>query len=153
MEFKPYLFGPLSFGSRLMFRFRSGNIALNGPMATSNRDRDPSCPCCGAECESVVHCLVQCPAYDQCRSAFESQLRHVVGDDEFQHFVSKSDVDRAVCMLSHKWCPESVRLDACLLGQTVSVYCVALSHVSPCTTANPDGTPTPSYWLRPHWGC
>ena len=115
MELKPYLSGPLSLGARLMFRFRSGNIALNGPMALSNRTLDPACPCCHAECESVTHCLVQCPAYDQFRADFMSHLRQVVGDVEFQRFMSGSDVDKTVNLLSPKWCPESMRFEVCTL--------------------------------------
>jgi len=115
MEFKPYLFGPLSLGTCLMFRFRSGNIALNGPMALSNRALDPSCPCCGAECETVVHCLTQCPAYADVRSDFLSQLSRVVGGDDFQQFSSKSDVDKTICLLSPKWCPECMRSEVCAL--------------------------------------
>ncbi len=115
MEFKPYLFGPTSFGTSLMFRFRSGNIALNGPMSLTNHAIDPTCPRCGDACESIVHCLIQCPAYDACRSYFMSQLSDVVGERGFQEFLSKRDVDQTVCLLSPRWCVESVQSAVCNL--------------------------------------
>ena len=55
------------------------------------------------------------PAYDQYRSDFMSHLRQVVGDVEFQRFMSGSDVDKTVNLLSPKWCPESMRFEVCTL--------------------------------------
>ena len=133
-EFKPYLRGPLTLGCRLMFRFRSGNIALNGPLAFSNREHDPSCPCCGAECESVVHCLIECPAYNETRCEFLSEVRRVVGEHAYQVFESSSSVDKAVCLLSHKWCDESLRSEVCRL--TKQFMCKVWSSRKVCCVSS-----------------
>ena len=113
IDFKRYLHGPLSLGSRLMFRFRSGNVALRGPMSLSDRTVSPACPCCGADEESVVHCLVQCPLYAPARAVCWSQLSQAVGDAVFASFLSASPSEQGVRLLSHRWWAPSIQPDVC----------------------------------------
>ena len=38
------------------------------------------CSICGAECESVVHVLCECPAYSSCREGFRAKFKELIGD-------------------------------------------------------------------------
>ena len=42
----------------------------------------PLCECilCGAECESVMHALWECPAYSSCRLEFLEKLQEILGE-------------------------------------------------------------------------
>ena len=69
--FKKYLHGMSDAGSRLLFKFRSGTHGLNEELGRHRgREGKVECTLCGAECESVVHVLWECPAYDSCRLMF-----------------------------------------------------------------------------------
>ena len=62
IEFKKYLHEVGDTGTRLLFKFRSGTHGLNEELG---RHRGKSeCALCGAECESVVHVLWECSAYN-----------------------------------------------------------------------------------------
>ena len=39
------------------------------------------CTLCGAECESVVHVLWECPAYGSCRLMLLEKLQELLGDN------------------------------------------------------------------------
>ena len=41
---------------------------------------------CGAECESVVHVLWECPAYSNCRLTFLEKLQELLGDMDVNLF-------------------------------------------------------------------
>ena len=59
-----YLHGVSDAGSRLLFKFRSGTHGLNEELGRHRgREGKVECILCGAECESVVHVLWECPAY------------------------------------------------------------------------------------------
>jgi len=117
IEFKPYLKGPLTTGKKLLFRFRSGNVGLNGNMAMTNREQDPSCPCCDNSCEDVVHAIIQCPHYQSHRTHFLHNLHTLIGDHTFAEFNTKSDMDKCLCILSPKWWNEAYRDDICCLAK------------------------------------
>ena len=58
------LHGVSDAGSRLLFKFRSGTHGLNEELGRHRgREGKVECTLCGAECESVVHVLWECPAY------------------------------------------------------------------------------------------
>ena len=62
--FKKYLHGVSDAGSRLLFKFWSGTHGLNEELGRHRgREGKVECTLCGAECESVVHVLWECPAY------------------------------------------------------------------------------------------
>jgi len=117
IEFKPYLKGTLTVGKKLLFRFRSGNVGLNGTMSMTNREQDPSCPCCGSNCEDVVHAVVQCPHYQPHRTHFLHNLRTLVGEHTFTEFSTKCDLNKCMCILSPKWWNETCRDDVCCLAK------------------------------------
>ena len=51
-------------GSTLLFKFRSGTHGLNEELGRHRgREGKVECILCGAEFESVVHVLWECPAY------------------------------------------------------------------------------------------
>ena len=61
------LHGVSDAGSRLLFKFRSGTHGLNEGLGRHRgREGKVQCTLCGAECESVVHVLWECPAYSNC---------------------------------------------------------------------------------------
>ena len=55
-----------------------------------DRERKVECSICGAECESVVHVLWECPAYSPCREGFRAQFKELIGDS----FEQLSDIDK-----------------------------------------------------------
>jgi hypothetical protein len=68
-------------GSRLLFKFRSGTHGLNEELGRHRgREGKVECTLCGAECESVVHVLWECPAYSNCRLTFLKKLQELLGD-------------------------------------------------------------------------
>ena len=70
-------------GSRLLFKFRSGTHGLNEELGRHRgRKGIVECTLCGAECESVVHVLWECPAYsNNCRLTFLKKLQELLGDN------------------------------------------------------------------------
>ena len=44
------------------------------------REGKVECSICGAECESVVNVLWECPAYTLCREAFKAKVQELIGD-------------------------------------------------------------------------
>ena len=79
--FKKYLHGVSDAGSRLLFKFRSGTHGLNEVLGRHRgREGKVECTLCGAECESVVHVLWECPAYSNCRLTFLKKLQELLGD-------------------------------------------------------------------------
>ena len=68
IEFKNYLQGVGDPGTRLLFKFRSGTNGLNEELGRHRgKNDDRQCKLCRGECESVVHVLWECPAYDSIR--------------------------------------------------------------------------------------
>ena len=78
---KNYLQGVGDPGTRLMFKFRLGTNGLNEELGRHRgKNDDRKCKLCGDECESVVHVLWECPAYDTIRDTFmEGRLGQSVG--------------------------------------------------------------------------
>ena len=74
VEFKKYLRGVSDAGTRLLFKFRSGELGRH-----RGREGRKECLLCDAECESVSHVLWDCPAYASIRSAFMLELRRELG--------------------------------------------------------------------------
>ena len=69
-------------GSRLLFKFKSGTHGLNEELGRHRgREGKVECTLCGAECESVVHVLWECPAYSNCTLTFLKKLQELLGDD------------------------------------------------------------------------
>jgi Reverse transcriptase (RNA-dependent DNA polymerase) len=102
MDVKPYILGPLSTGQKVMFRMRSGNVALNGVRAKLDANVNPSCPYCDCPCEDVTHVVVSCPAYDGDRDALLCALKDVVDANTLDAFLAKSDDMKTMCLLSPK---------------------------------------------------
>ena len=70
-------------GSRLLFKLRSGTRGLNEELGRHRgREGKVEYTLCGAECESVVHVLWECPAYSNnyCRLTFLKKLQELLGD-------------------------------------------------------------------------
>ena len=101
--FKQYLHGTLTQGTKLLFRFRSGNVALNGALAFSDEQHDLSCPCCGAHDESVLHALLECPQYAPARMCLLHEVQNVVGPDVMVQFQARSSFDQCVALLGMKF--------------------------------------------------
>ena len=79
--FKNYLHGVSDAGRRLLLKFRSGTHGLNEVLGRHRgRKGKVKCTSCGAECESVVHVLWECPAYSNCRLTFLEKLQELLGD-------------------------------------------------------------------------
>ena len=56
-------------GTRLVFKLRSGTHGLNEELGRHRgREGKSACTLCGAECESIVHVLWECSAYDSNRA-------------------------------------------------------------------------------------
>ena len=54
------------------------------------REGKVECSIYGAECESVVHVLWECPAYSSCREGFRAKFKELIGDS----FEQLSDIDK-----------------------------------------------------------
>ena len=75
-------------GSRLLFKFRSGTHGLNEELGRQRgREGKVECSLCGAECESVVHVLRECPTYSSSRLMFLGKLQGILGD-RYTEFIS-----------------------------------------------------------------
>ena len=85
----------------LLFKFRSGTHGLNEELGRHRgREGKVECSICGAECESVVHVLWECPAYSSCREGFKAKLKELIGDS----FEQLSDIDKTAYVLgSELW--------------------------------------------------
>ena len=80
IEFKNYLQGVGDPGTRLLFKFRSGTNGLNEELGRHRgKNDDRQCKLCRGECESVVHVLWECPAYDSIRNNFMVELENLLG--------------------------------------------------------------------------
>ena len=64
-------------------KFRSGTHGLNEELGRGREGKVES-SICGAECESVVHVLWECPAYtyicSSCKEAFKAKVKELIGD-------------------------------------------------------------------------
>jgi hypothetical protein len=114
IDFKPYLRGRLDFGTKLLFRFRAGHVALNGVL---DNMADPSCPCCGSERETVAHTLIGCPTYQQHRQILFSELGSLLPNSSFTNFLSSSPEHQAMCIISGKYWPEQHRASICHMAK------------------------------------
>ena len=95
VEFKKHLHGVGDAGTRLLFKFRSGTHGLNEELGRHRgREGRKECLLCDAECESVSHVLLDCPAYVSIRSAFMLELRRELGD-RFEHFQSLDSFEKS----------------------------------------------------------
>ena len=62
-------------------KFRSGTQGLNEELGRHRgREGKSECTLCGAECESVVHVLWECTAYNSSRASFMEKLQELLGD-------------------------------------------------------------------------
>ena len=94
IEFKNYLQGVGDPGTRLLFKFRSGTNGLNEELGRHRgKNDDRQCKLCGDECESVVHVLWECPAYDTFRSTFMEDLDNLLGGS-FEEFSALNNFER-----------------------------------------------------------
>ena len=81
VEYKRYLHGVGDAGTRLLFKFRSGTHGLNEELGRHRgREGKSECVLCGAECESVVHVLWECSAYNNIRVIFMEKLWELLGN-------------------------------------------------------------------------
>jgi hypothetical protein len=144
MDFKDYLKGHLTLGTKLMFRLRSGNVALNGVLAMTDNQQVPSCPCCASDCEDVVHVLVNCPFYHSHRAHYLQCLRDVVGAAAFDAFNAKSDRNKCLCILSVKPWDELHRTLVCDLAKEFMcrVWQSRMQKVNALLTSAGQVTPT-----------
>ena len=79
--FKKYLHGVSDAGSSLLFKFRSETHGLNEELGRHRgREGKVECTLCGAECESVVHVLWECPAFSNCTLTFLKKFQELLGD-------------------------------------------------------------------------
>ena len=77
-----------------MFKFRSGTSGLNEELGRHwGKNDDRQCKLCGDECESVVHVLWECPAYDTIRSTFMEDLDKLLGGS-FEEFSALNTFER-----------------------------------------------------------
>ena len=104
MGFKKYLHGVSDAGSRLLFKFRSGTHGINEELGRHRgREGKIECSLCGAECESVVHVLWECPAYSSSRLIFLEKLQGILGDRHTE-FDSLNNLDKTSYVLgSEMW--------------------------------------------------
>ena len=82
IEFTNYLQGVGDPGTRLLFTFRSGTNGLKEELGRHRgKNDDRQCKLCRGECESVVHVLWECPAYDSIRNNFMVELENLLGGE------------------------------------------------------------------------
>ena len=62
------------------------------------RVRHAECVLCGAECESVVHVIWECPVYKDSRDAFMAKLQNLLGEG-WNDFNCLSDFDKTSFVL------------------------------------------------------
>ena len=94
VEFKKYLHGVSDAGARLLLKFRSGTHGLNEELGRRRgREGNSECTLCGAECESVVHMLWECTAYNSSKASFTEKLQELLGDS-YADFDLLSNVEK-----------------------------------------------------------
>ena len=72
----------------MRFKFRSRTHGLNEDLGRHRgRKGKVECTLCGAECESVVYVLWECPAYSNCRLMFVEKFQELLGDMTLIHFI------------------------------------------------------------------
>ena len=99
IEFKNYLQGVGDPGTRLLFKFRSGTNGLNEELGRHRgKNEDRQCKLCRGECESVVHVLWECPAYDSIRNNFMVELENLLGG-RFGEFSTLDNFNKASFIL------------------------------------------------------
>ena len=99
IEFKNYLQGVGDPGTRLLFKFRSGTNGLNEELGRHRgKNDDRQCKLCRGECESVVHVLWECPAYDSIRNNFMVELENLLGG-RFGEFSTLENFNKASFIL------------------------------------------------------
>ena len=99
IEFKNYLQGVGDPGTRLLFKFRSGTNGLNEELGRHRgKNDDRQCKLCRGECESVVHVLWECPAYDSIRNNFMVELENLLGG-RFGEFSTLDNFNKASFIL------------------------------------------------------
>ena len=99
IEFKNYLQGVGDPGTRLLFKFRSGTNGLNEELGRHRgKNDDRQCKLCRGECESVVHVLWECPAYDSIRNNFMVELENLLGG-RFGEFSTLDNFNKASYIL------------------------------------------------------
>ena len=77
-----------------MFKFRSSTTGLNEELGRhGGKNDDRQCKLCGDECESVVHALWECPAYDTIRNTFMEDLDNLLGGS-FRDFSALNKFER-----------------------------------------------------------
>ena len=91
-------------GARLLFKFRSGRHGLNEELGRHRgREGKSECTLCGSECESVVHVLWECTAYNSSRASFTEKLQEPLGDSHAD-FDLLSNVEKTSYVLgSEHW--------------------------------------------------
>ena len=99
IEFKNYLQGVGDPGTILLFKFRSGTNGLNEELGRHRgKNDDRQCKLCRGECESVVHVLWECPAYDSIRNNFMVELENLLGG-RFGEFSTLDNFNKASFIL------------------------------------------------------
>ena len=72
----------------------AGTNGLNEELGRHRgKNDDRQCKLCGDECESVVHVLWECPAYDIIRSTFMEDLDNLLGGN-FEEFSALNIISR-----------------------------------------------------------
>ena len=85
--------------TRLLFKFRSGTNGLNEELGRHRgKNDDRQCKLCRGECESVVHVLWECPAYDSIRNNFMVELENLLGG-RFGEFSTLDNFNKASFIL------------------------------------------------------
>ena len=59
------------------------------------KNDDRQCKLCGEECESVIHVLWECPAYDTIRNTFIEDLDNLLGGS-FEEFNALNNFERTL---------------------------------------------------------
>ena len=72
---------PMNWAGQCIGVYYTGGHGLNEELGRHRgREGKVECTLCGAECESVVHVLWECPAYSNCRLTFLEKLQELLGD-------------------------------------------------------------------------
>ena len=82
-----------------MFKIRLGTHRLNEKLGRyRGRNGKTKCTLCGAECESVVHVLWECPVYKDNWDEFMAKLMNLLRET-LKGFDSLGDVDKNIFVL------------------------------------------------------
>ena len=129
-------------GTRLLFIFRSGTHGLNAELRR-HRGREGKCTLCGAECESVVHVLLECSAYSSSRASFLLKLEELLGD-RYTDFEALNSVEKTSYVLGSELWEQNFRSLLRLVKEFINVWEVRKQ--------NNDSCPNQLHHLRV-WGC